>query len=87
MKKTILSLLITITFSILTGCSVADDIVDTFDAVECANLINNRLNVDNDTCAEIIADINIILSGSCNDFITSEQREQLEFIRDNCEDN
>jgi len=27
MKKTILSLLITITFSILTGCSVADDIV------------------------------------------------------------
>lgn len=88
MKKTILFSLLTISFSILIGCSVVDDIQDSLDAVECANLFA-ELNddIDNDeSCSSIMADIDRILS-SCNEFITSEQREVLEFVRTNCQDN
>jgi len=74
---------------ILTSCSIADDIKDTADALECANLIS-KLDDDidnNEDCSKIISDINSILSGPCEEFITSEQRSQFEFVRDNCEDN
>lgn len=88
MKKSVQLFFTTILFSTLIGCSVADDVKDTLDAAECAALIERLDNdVDNDeSCAEIRADVNRILTGSCRDFLTEEQRTQLEFIRDNCSD-
>ncbi|QCW99287.1 hypothetical protein FGM00_03855 [Aggregatimonas sangjinii] len=88
MKKSLQLTITTILFSTFIGCSVAEDVKDTLDAAECATLIE-RLDNDvdnNESCSEIRADVNSILSGSCRDFITEEQRTQLEFIRDNCSD-
>ena len=88
MKKPLLLVLTIFTISTLIGCSVADDVKDTFDAVECAAQIE-RLDQkidDNSPCSEIKSEIDKLLSGSCREFITSEQRTQFEFIRDNCTD-
>lgn len=85
MKKPLLFSLITLAFSLLIGCSVADDIKDTFDAVECANLIAKISDNDNTNCADIIADIKKI-EKSCGEFLTEESKEQIAFIKANCTD-
>lgn len=85
MKNLVLLCLITIVFSTLLGCSVADDIKDTFDAVECANLIAKISDDDNMTCADTIADIKKI-EKSCGEFLTEESKEQIAFIKANCTD-
>ena len=68
------------------SCSLADDVKDTFDAVECANLMNRISENDSDKCSQTIADIDQLLNGSCSEFITTEQREDLIFIKENCTD-
>lgn len=68
------------------SCSLADDVKDTFDAVECANLMNRISENDSDNCSQTIADIDQLLNGSCSEFITTEQREDLIFIKENCTD-
>ncbi len=68
------------------SCSLADDVKDTVDAVECANLINRINDNYGDSCAETIATIDQILNGSCSEYITTEQREDLIFIKENCTD-
>ncbi len=73
---------------LLGGCSAAEDIKDTFDALDCANLID-KLNDDNDSdkpCSEIISDINKI-ENTCNEFLDAETKELLAAIKANCTDN
>jgi len=85
MKKSLLFYLLIVTFSLQIGCSVADDIRDTADALECAALIES-LDEDNDTCAEVIADINRIES-NCGEFLSESSMELIATIRANCTDN
>lgn len=85
MKKPLLFALTIITFSILIGCSVADDIKDTANALECAALIES-LNDDNETCAQTISDINKIES-TCGEFLTDETKEIIASFKANCQDN
>ena len=88
MKKTASTLLIITAIFFVNGCSVADDIKDTLDAVECANLLENvadRNNDDNPDCAQIRSDLEQV-ENTCGEFLTAEQREQLAFIRANCDE-
>lgn len=81
--RTIKTIVVISALFILNSC--AKDVKDTIDSLECANLIS-RLDNDNDTCADTIADINKI-EKSCGEFLTEESREQIAFIKANCTDN
>lgn len=73
---------------ICSSCSVADDVKDTVDAVECANLIGNlTLAESNDRpCSEIIADINRI-ERDCEKFLDDDIRASFATARENCNGN
>jgi len=89
LKKLFLLPFVAILFLTLINCSVIDDAQDTLDSLQCIQLVEELdTDVDNNRpCSEIQSDINDILSGSCRQFLDSEQIMQLEFARDNCSDN
>ncbi len=73
----------------ISGCvkNVKDALDDSIDAIECANLLQ-KINEDegNKQCSELIADINSILN-TCDEFLTQEQKDDLNFTKENCTDN
>ena len=73
---------------IYSGCSVADDLKDTVDAVECANLIGDLTLAEsnNRPCSEIIADIDRI-ERDCEKFLDDDIRASFATARENCNGN
>lgn len=65
--------------------SCIKDVKDTLDSIECASLIAKIDQEDNDSCADAIADIDKILR-ECGDFFTQEQKDELNFAKENCSD-
>jgi hypothetical protein len=86
-KNEICTLVLSLSLLLLANCGVKDAIDDSIDAVECANLIE-RIEEDGDNrdCAEQIADINKILN-TCDEFLSQEQKDAFNFIKENCQDN
>lgn len=73
---------------VFSNCSVADDVKDTIDAVECANMIGNlTLAQSNDRpCSEIIADIDRI-ERDCEKYLDDDIRASFATARENCSGN
>lgn len=70
------------------NCDQAEDIKESFDTLECANLIveiNERWDDDDPDCSEMRADIDNILK-SCGEFLDADDKAQLEFYKANCSD-
>ena len=88
MKKLILIGLTIIHALVNYGCEATETIKETFDALDCANLIaeiDEDYDREDKDCSEISSDIDKILK-RCSEFIDEEDRAQLEFYRDNCSD-
>ncbi len=85
-KNIIIVSSILITTTILNGCAVKEAFDDSFDGIECANLLQ-RIDEEegNRPCSEQIADIDRILR-TCDEFLSQEQKDDLNFARNNCTD-
>lgn len=71
-------------------CGVKDAIDDSFDALECANLVlefeeRNDNNPDR-SCEDIVADINQI-ERTCSEYLSDSNIEQFNQLRAACEAN
>ena len=72
------------------NCSVkdvVDDLSDTQKALDCARLIEDideKWDDENRDCDDIKSDVAKILD-TCKDFISEEQKSQLEFYAANCD--
>jgi len=87
MKKATALITLVIVSIVISNCSVAEDIKETADALECANLIrkiDEKYDKEDRDCSDIKSDANKILS-TCKDQLTTEQKEQLEFYSANCD--
>ena len=79
-KPTVLIAIVALSF--LTNCSKTKD---AFDSLECAKLLQKINTDDNETCAQIISDINKI-EKSCGAFLDADDKELLAFAKANCQD-
>jgi hypothetical protein len=86
-KTTILLFAILSSTIIFNGCAVKEAIDESFDAIDCANLLQ-RINEEegNRVCSEQIADIEKILR-TCDEFLSQDQKDDLNFAKNNCVDN
>lgn len=85
-KNHFFAVVLAISFLTLNNCGVKDVIDETIDAASCATLMTKISNDDDyDSCSELVSDIDKILS-TCKDFITEEQIDDLNFLKDNCTD-
>ncbi|SHJ84412.1 hypothetical protein [Pseudozobellia thermophila] len=88
MKKTVLPYFLILIAFTLSNCEQAEEIKESFDTLECANLlidIDERWDDDDVDCSEIKSDIDKILK-SCGEFLDAEDKAQLEFYKANCSD-
>ncbi len=86
-KNTFLCCAIILNTVIFNGCAVKEAIDESFDAIECANLLQKISEEEgNRSCSEQIADIEKILR-KCDEFLSQEQKDDLNFAKNNCTDN
>lgn len=88
-KSRFLSVVLVLFSISLMGCikDVKDAIDDSVDAIECANLLSQINNDEgNKPCSELVADINNILN-TCDEFLSQEEKDDLNFAKENCQDN
>lgn len=86
-KNEICTLVLSLSLLLLANCGVKDAIDDSIDAIECADLLSRiNENQGNVPCSELRADINNILN-TCEEFLSQENIDDLNFARDNCQDN
>lgn len=88
-KQLFLPFLLVVSLLLYTSCvkDVKDALEDLDERTRCAELLSEfTTNGGNQTCAQQIADINKILN-DCNEFLTQEQKDELNFAKDNCSDN
>ncbi|AYN67099.1 hypothetical protein D1013_06815 [Euzebyella marina] len=70
------------------SCEQAKDLKDSFDAIDCAELLielDEEYDRGDKSCEETKKDIDQLLK-KCREFLTEENIADLEFIRANCSD-
>ncbi|MFC4094636.1 hypothetical protein [Euzebyella saccharophila] len=88
MRKPLRYLTILASVLLFSACDQAEDIKESFDTLECANLlirIDEEWDKDDPDCSDIKSDIDKILK-SCSEFLSEEDKAQLKFYQDNCSD-
>lgn len=90
MKKNLLqSIAIFLCLWALTGCAkAAKDLVDDIEErTRCVELLSDFTTSNDDkTCSQISSEVDAILR-DCGEFLTQEQKDELNFAKDNCTDN
>ncbi|WP_298487209.1 hypothetical protein [uncultured Maribacter sp.] len=73
---------------IFINCSKSDPlgILDSLDAIECANKLSKIIDDDSDDCTELLKLINE-LENSCGSFLSEENKKSIAELRESCEAN
>ncbi|RKR06494.1 hypothetical protein CLV91_3349 [Maribacter vaceletii] len=87
MKKTI-SIIIFTACLVFTNCSKKDPlgVLDSLEAIECANKLSKIVDDDSDDCTELLKLINE-LENSCSSFLSDENKKSIAELRASCEAN